>query len=71
MKSLEDEHADLGGKNSSLLAEKDLLYSQLENLQDEVEIRNEQHEALLRLHQIQLNDFEAICSWNNSYTNSH
>ncbi|KAF7050343.1 hypothetical protein CFC21_058727 [Triticum aestivum] len=62
MKSLEDEHADLGGKNSSLLAEKDLLYSQLENLQDQVEIRNEQHEALLRLHQIQINDFEATVS---------
>ncbi|KAF7055254.1 hypothetical protein CFC21_062808 [Triticum aestivum] len=62
MKSLEDDHADLGGKNSSLLAEKDLLYSQLENLQDQVEIRNEQHEALLRLHQIQINDFEATVS---------
>ncbi|KAI4963842.1 hypothetical protein ZWY2020_010395, partial [Hordeum vulgare] len=60
MKTLEDAHADLGGKNSSLLAEKDLLCSQLENLQDQVQIRNEQHEALLRLHQIQINDFEAI-----------
>ncbi|XP_044982686.1 protein NETWORKED 1D-like isoform X2 [Hordeum vulgare subsp. vulgare] len=62
MKTLEDAHADLGGKNSSLLAEKDLLCSQLENLQDQVQIRNEQHEALLRLHQIQINDFEAIVS---------
>ena len=62
MKSLQDEHADLGDKHSSLLSEKDLLYSQLGNLQDQVEIRNEQHEALLRLHQIQINDFQATVS---------
>lgn len=62
MKSLEDEHGDLGDKHSSLLAEKDLLYSQLRNLQDQLEIRNEQHEALLRLHQIQINDFEVAVS---------
>uniref|UniRef100_A0ACD5WQW3 Uncharacterized protein n=2 Tax=Avena sativa TaxID=4498 RepID=A0ACD5WQW3_AVESA len=62
MKSLENEHADLGDKHSSLLSEKDLLCSQLKNLQDQVEIRNEQHEALLRLHQIQINEFEATVS---------
>ena len=62
MKSLEDEKADMGDKHSSLLSEKDLLYSQLGNLQDQVEIRNEQHEAFLRLHQIQINDFEATVS---------
>jgi chromosome segregation ATPase len=62
LKSLEHEHAELGGKHSSLVSEKDLLYSQLRNLQDQVEIKNEQHEAFLRLHQMQINDFEATVS---------
>uniref|UniRef100_A0A0E0K925 NAB domain-containing protein n=1 Tax=Oryza punctata TaxID=4537 RepID=A0A0E0K925_ORYPU len=59
-KFLEDKHADLGDNHASLLSEKDLLCNQVKNMQDQLGIKNEQHEALLKLHQMQVNDYEEM-----------
>ncbi|KAG8096031.1 hypothetical protein GUJ93_ZPchr0013g34966 [Zizania palustris] len=62
-KSFEDKHADLGDFHASLLAEKEFLCCQVNNMQDQLELKNEQHEALLKLHQMQENEYEEmICS---------
>ena len=62
LKFLEDKHADLRDNHGSLLSEKDLLCNQVKNMQDQLGIKNEQHEALLKLHQMQVNDYEEMVS---------
>uniref|UniRef100_A0A0D9VPU3 NAB domain-containing protein n=1 Tax=Leersia perrieri TaxID=77586 RepID=A0A0D9VPU3_9ORYZ len=54
LKSLEDKHADLEDKQASLLSEKDILCNQIKDMQNQWGIKNEQHEALLKLHQTQI-----------------
>ncbi|KAF2937405.1 protein NETWORKED 1D [Oryza sativa Japonica Group] len=62
LKFLEDKHADLRDNHGSLLSEKVLLCNQVKNMQDQLGIKNEQHEALLKLHQMQVNDYEEMVS---------
>ncbi|KAL5218739.1 hypothetical protein ABZP36_019423 [Zizania latifolia] len=62
LESLEDKHADLVDIYASLLAEKDLLCCQVKNMQDQLGLKNEQHEVQLKLHQVQVNEYEEVVS---------
>ncbi|KAG8073558.1 hypothetical protein GUJ93_ZPchr0006g44458 [Zizania palustris] len=62
LESLEDKHADVVDIYASLLAEKNLLCCQLKNMQDQLGLKNEQHEVHLKLHQVQVNEYEEMVS---------
>uniref|UniRef100_A0A0E0EY14 NAB domain-containing protein n=1 Tax=Oryza meridionalis TaxID=40149 RepID=A0A0E0EY14_9ORYZ len=58
MKALESKHADLEDKSSSLSREMNLAYDQVRELQDQLRVKDEEYEAFVKSHQMQVNDFE-------------
>lgn len=58
MKALEDNHANLEDKHSSISKEKDFAYNQVKELQGQLRIKNEEYDVAEKSHQLQVNSYE-------------
>ena len=58
MKALEDKHANLEDKHSSVSREKDFAYDHVRELQGQLRIKNEEYEVAVKSHQLQVDSYE-------------